>query len=71
MIGPKRDVNGDCRRLHKEELHSWYRSLNIARMIKTRKLRWAGNVARMREGRSAFKINNGQTYRKQTVRNVL
>ena len=36
--------------------HSVYRSPNIVRVIKSRRLRWAGHVARMEEGRSAFKI---------------
>ena len=53
---PKRDENGEWRRLHNEELHSLYRSPNIVRLIKSRRLRWAGHVARMEEGRSAFKI---------------
>ena len=39
-----------------EELHNLYRSPNIVRVIKSRRLRWAGNVARMEEGRSAFNI---------------
>ena len=43
-------------RLHNEELHSLYRSPNIVKVIKSRSLRWAGHVARMEEGRSAFKI---------------
>ena len=42
------------------ELHSLYRSLNIVREIKSRRLRWAGHVARMEEGRSAFKILTGE-----------
>ena len=42
--------------LHHEELHSLYRSPNIVRVIKSRRLRWAGHVAKMEEGRSAFKI---------------
>ena len=42
----KRDVNGDWRGLHNEELHSLYRSPNIVRVIKSRRLRWAGRVAR-------------------------
>jgi hypothetical protein len=41
-FGPKRDKNGEWRRLHNEILHSLYRSLNKVRMIKSRKLRWAG-----------------------------
>ena len=56
IFGPKRDENGEKRRFHNEELHSLYRSPNIARMIKARRLRRAGYVARMEEGRSIFKI---------------
>ena len=56
IFGPKRDENGDWRRLHKDGLHSLYRSPNIVRVIKSRRLGWAGHVARMEEGRSAFKI---------------
>ena len=41
---------------HNEELHSWYRSPKIVRVIKSRLKRWAGNVARIVEGRSAFKM---------------
>ena len=41
---------------HNEELHSLYRSPNIVTVIKSRRLRWAGHVARMAEGRSAFKL---------------
>ena len=44
------------RRLHKEGGCSFYRSPNIVRMVKSRRLRWAGHVARMEEGRSPFKI---------------
>ena len=46
--------------LHNEELHSLYRSPNIVRMIKTRRLSWAGHVVRMKKGRSAFKILTGK-----------
>ena len=48
------------RRLLNEELHNLYRSPNIIRVIKSRILRWAGHVARMEEGRSAFKILKGK-----------
>ena len=51
--------NREWRRLHNEELHSSYRSPNIVRVIKSRRLRWAGHVARMEEGRSALKILTG------------
>ena len=52
IFGPKRDENGEWRNLHNEQLHSLY---HIVRMIKSRKLRWAGHVARIEEG-NAFKI---------------
>ena len=60
IFGPKRDENGEWRRLHNEELHSLYRSPNIVRVIKSRELRWTGHVVRMKEGRSAFKILRGK-----------
>ena len=44
-------MNGEWGRLHNEKPHSLYRSLNIVRVIKSRRLRWAGHVARMEEGR--------------------
>ena len=43
-----------------EEFHSLYRSLNIVWVIKSRRLRWPRHVARMEEGRSAFKILAGK-----------
>ena len=60
IFGPKRDENGEWRRLHNEELHNLYRSPNIVRVMKSRRLRWAGHVARMEECRSAFKILTGK-----------
>ena len=59
-FGPNRDENGEWRRLYNEELHSLYRSPNVVRVIKSRRLRWAGHVARMEEGGSAFKILSGK-----------
>jgi hypothetical protein len=50
IFGWKRDeVTGDWRKLHNQELHNWYCSTNIIRMIKSRRMRWAGHVARMGE----------------------
>ena len=54
------DENGEWRRLHNEELHSLYRSPNIVREIKYRRVRCASHVARLKEGRSAFKILTGK-----------
>jgi hypothetical protein len=48
IFGPKRDeVTGGWRKLHNDELHSLYSSPSIIRMIKSRRMRWAGHVARM------------------------
>ena len=60
IFGPKRDENGEWRRLHNEELHSLYRSHNIIKVNKSRRLRWAGHVARIEEGKSAF--NRKETF---------
>jgi hypothetical protein len=50
IFGPRRDeVTGDWRKLHNEELHNLYSSQSIIRMTKTRRMRWAGHVARMGE----------------------
>ena len=60
IFGPKRDENREWRRLHNEELHSLYRSVNVVRMIKSRRLRWAGHVERTEESRIAFKMLTGK-----------
>ena len=49
------------RRFHNEELHSLYRSPNIIRVIKSRRLRWTGHITRIEEGRSVLKILTGTT----------
>jgi hypothetical protein len=52
IFRPKRDEEtGECRKLHNEELHDLYSSPNIVRVIKSRRMRWAGNVARIGKGR--------------------
>ena len=56
ILGPRKDANGEWRRLHNEELHSLYRSPNVVRVIKSRRLRWAGLVARMEDGGIALNI---------------
>jgi hypothetical protein len=48
IFGPKRDeVTGKWRKLHKKELHDLYSSPSIIRIIKSRRMRWKGHVARM------------------------
>jgi hypothetical protein len=54
IFGPKRDeVTGKWRRLHNKELYALYSSPNIIYVIKSRRLRWAGHMARMGKSRGA------------------
>jgi hypothetical protein len=54
-FGPKRDeVMGEWRKLHNEELHDLYSSPSIGRMIKSRRMRWAGHAAQIGEKRDTF-----------------
>jgi hypothetical protein len=60
IFGPKREeVTGEWRRLH-DELHNLHASPNIIRVIKTRRMIWAGQVARMKDMRNAYKILVGK-----------
>jgi hypothetical protein len=49
IFEPKREKDGSWRKLYNDELHSLYSSPNIVRVIKSRRMRWAGHVARMEE----------------------
>ena len=61
IFGAKRDeVTGEWRKLHNTELHALYSSPNIIRDIKSRRLRWAGHVARMGETRNAYRVLVGR-----------
>ena len=61
IFGPKRDgVTGEWRKLHNEELNDLYCSPNIVRVIKSTRMRWAGHVARIEEGRGVHKILVGK-----------
>ena len=60
-FGPKRDeVTGEWRKLHNEELNNLYSSPNIMLVIKSRRMRWAGHVARMGEGRGVHRVLVGR-----------
>jgi hypothetical protein len=57
IFGPRSDeVTGDWRRLHNEELNDLYSSPHIVRMMKSRRMRWAGHVARMGEERAVYRV---------------
>jgi hypothetical protein len=59
---PKRDeAAGEWGRLHNEELNGLYSPPNIIRVIKSRRMRWAGYVARMGEKRGAYRILVGRS----------
>jgi hypothetical protein len=61
IFGPKRDeVTGGWRKLHNEELHNLYSSPSPSRMIKSRRMRWAENVAIARKKRNAYRILVGK-----------
>jgi hypothetical protein len=61
IFWPKRkEVTGEWRKLHNEELHDLYSSPTIVPVIKSRRMRWAGNVARMGEGRDVYRILVGK-----------
>ena len=61
VFGPKREeVTGEWRKLHNEELSDMYYSPNVFRVIKTRRMRWAGHVARMGESRVVYRVLVGK-----------
>jgi hypothetical protein len=61
MFGRKRnEVTGEWRKLHSGELHNSYLSPDIIRQIKSRRMRWAGHVARMGEGRNVCRVLVGK-----------
>ena len=68
IMGPKREeVTGEWRKLHNEELNDLYCSPNIVRVIKTRRMRLAGHVARMGDRRGAYRVLVGETGGKETT----
>jgi hypothetical protein len=68
IFGHKRDeVTGEWRQLHIGELNNLYSSPDIIRQIKSRKMRWAGHVARMGEGRNAYRVLVGKPEGKQPL----
>jgi len=61
IFEPKRDsATGEWRKLYNEELNDLYCSPNIVRVIKSRRMRWVGHVARMGEGRGVYRVLVGK-----------
>jgi hypothetical protein len=67
ILGPKREEEGSWRKLHNDELHSLYFSPNTVRVIKSRRMKWAGHVACMGEGRGVYRVLVGRTERKRLL----
>jgi hypothetical protein len=69
IFGPKKDeVTAGWRKLHNEELRDLYSSPSIIRIIKSRRMRWTGHVARMGEKRNAYRLLVGKPEGKRPLR---
>jgi len=68
VFGPKRgEITGDWRKLYKEELSDLYSLPNIVQVVKSRRMRWAGYVALMGEGRGVHRVLAGKLERKRPL----
>jgi hypothetical protein len=67
VFGPKREEDGSWRKLHNDALHSLYSSLNVFRVTKSRRMRWAGHVARMGEGRDILQDSGWESRKEETT----
>jgi hypothetical protein len=68
LFGPKREkVTEEWRKLHNEELNDLYCSPNIVRVIKSRRMRWAGHVACVKERRGVYRVLVGKTEGKRPL----
>jgi hypothetical protein len=67
IFGPKREEDGSWRKLHNDKIHSLYSSPNIVWVIKSRRMRWAGHLARMGEGRDVYRVLFGRPEAKRPL----
>jgi hypothetical protein len=68
VFGPKRDkVTGEWRKLHNEGLNDLYSLPNIVRVVKSRRMRWAGHVARMEEDKGVHRVLVGKPEEKRPL----
>jgi hypothetical protein len=69
IFGSKRnEVTGEWRKVHNEELHNFYSPPYIIRQVKSRRMRWAGHVARMGKERKVYRVFGGKDRMKETTR---
>jgi hypothetical protein len=68
IVGPKREEDGKWRKLHNDELHNLCSSPNIVKVIKSRRMRWVGHVARMGKGRGVYRGLVGRPEGKRPLR---
>jgi hypothetical protein len=68
IFGPKSEEDGSWRKLRNDELHNLYSSPNIVRVFKSRRMRWAGHVARMAERRGVYRVLVGRPKGKRPLR---
>jgi hypothetical protein len=68
IFGPTRDeVTGEWRKLHNRELHNLHSSPDIIRQIKSRRMRWVGQMAHMGQGRNVYRVLVGKPERKRPL----
>jgi hypothetical protein len=60
IFGPKKEEDGSWRKLHNDEFHNLYSSPNIFRVIKARRMRWAGRITRVGKGRVVYSVSVGR-----------
>jgi hypothetical protein len=60
IFGPRREEDGSWRKLHNDELHSLHSSPTVVRVIKSRRMRWTGHVACIKEGRGVYRVLVGR-----------
>jgi hypothetical protein len=67
IFGPKKEEDRSWKKLHNDELHNLYSSLNIVRVIKSRRMRWVGHVAQMGKGRGIYSVLVGRPDSKRSL----
>jgi hypothetical protein len=67
IFGPGREEGGSWGKLDNDEIHELYSSRNIVRVIKSRRIRWAGYVTRMAEGRGVYSVSIGRPKGKRSL----